>query len=276
MNEQYYFGYLGSPEWKAKRKAVKKRCSNICERCHLYLVDEVHHLTYERLHNESLEDLQGLCCGCHDFLHGKTGIDPIEKSIRVTVSEKIIEFWDAQAEKLRRVHIAKLPPEKSRWFRMCAGEQFAVPEQVFLDEQGKAILDPSGWERYRVSSMRAPRRLPPDFESEFAEQKKRMELEEKRLKENPECYTSFRNAPPETAKEAKALFKKYLMIVERGRECTIRNVRETKSWGVVLDLQERTTSGWSRYQIHEAHRKLAEGEIVLDHDRKVWVVMGEA
>src|SRR4051812_46653240 len=58
---QEYANYLDSPEWKAKREAVKRRCNNICERCRKYLVDEVHHLTYERLFNELLEDLQGLC-----------------------------------------------------------------------------------------------------------------------------------------------------------------------------------------------------------------------
>src|SRR5690348_5248702 len=98
MNERY-IEYLSSPEWKAKRKAVKERCSNICERCHRYLVDDVHHLTYDRVYDEPLEDLQGLCAGCHDFQHNHSGIDPLRKSIRVTVSWKIIEFWDSEKRK---------------------------------------------------------------------------------------------------------------------------------------------------------------------------------
>src|SRR5262249_54111979 len=97
MNERY-LRYLDSREWKAKRVAVKERCNNVCERCHRYLVDEVHHLTYERVYKERLEDLQGLCAPCHAFLHGSSEIDPLQKSIHVKVSWKYIEYWDAKAQ----------------------------------------------------------------------------------------------------------------------------------------------------------------------------------
>jgi hypothetical protein len=69
-----YLEYLNSPAWAAKRKAVKARCNSICERCHKYLVDEVHHLTYAHLFDELLEDLQGLCKPCHRFLHHASGM----------------------------------------------------------------------------------------------------------------------------------------------------------------------------------------------------------
>ena len=301
MNERYIIEYLSSPQWKAKRKAGKKRCNDICERCHLYLVDEVHHLTYERIYNERLEDLQGLCAGCHEFLHGKSGIDPLQKSIHVTVSGKIIEFWDSQAGKRRRVNIAKLPPERFRWCRMYAGDklietflensqlgQFDVPMDVFLDEKGKAVLDPSRWERYRVASWignrwysaRRDRRGRPNsgesMKAETTEQEKRKELEEKRLEENPEHYTSFEHASPKTLKQTKALFKKYPRVVDHGCECALMNVRETKTMGVVLDLQHTTTRGWTRHKIYGADRQLAEGKIVLDSDRKLWVVRNQS
>jgi hypothetical protein len=68
--------YLKSKEWKAKRKAVKERCQNICERCHKYSVDGVHHLTYERLYNERLEDLQGLCAGATISYTAGAGLIP--------------------------------------------------------------------------------------------------------------------------------------------------------------------------------------------------------
>src|SRR5262249_8716042 len=73
-----YLKYLNSPEWKALRDAVIKRCQGICERCKKYLVDEVHHLTYDRLYHEALEDLQGLCEPCHEYLHNKLPVDPLE------------------------------------------------------------------------------------------------------------------------------------------------------------------------------------------------------
>lgn len=39
----------------------------------------VHHLTYEHIGNEPLEDLQGLCRACHDFLSAESDIDPAER-----------------------------------------------------------------------------------------------------------------------------------------------------------------------------------------------------
>jgi hypothetical protein len=32
-------------------------------------VEEIHHLTYERIYHEELEDLQGVCGYCHAFMH---------------------------------------------------------------------------------------------------------------------------------------------------------------------------------------------------------------
>jgi hypothetical protein len=294
MNERY-IEYLNSKEWKAKLKAVKERCSNICERCHRYLVDDVHHLTYERVYNESLEDLQGLCAGCHEFLHSHTGIDPLKKSIRVTVSRKIIRFLDSEARKFRHVKIASLPPERFRWFRWYDGDkliktglensqlgQFDVPMEVFLDEQGKPVFDPSKWEEYRVASRianrwysarREPRvKREQSMEARFAEQEKRKKLEEKRLNKNPEHYTSFEHVPRQTSTQAKALLRKYPRVVDHGQEGTILRVRETKTMGVVLDLEQMTANGWIHWSIHEADRQLAEGKIVLDSNRNLWVV----
>lgn len=60
-----------------KRREVKQRAMGMCERCHENRMDHVHHLTYERLYNELLEDLQGLCADCHKFLSGKSSLDPM-------------------------------------------------------------------------------------------------------------------------------------------------------------------------------------------------------
>jgi hypothetical protein len=51
------------------------------------------------------------------------------------------------------------------------------------------------------------------------------------------------------------------------------NVRETKTMGLVLDLMLTTTDGgWGFYKIYGADQKLAQGKIVLDSNRKLWVV----
>src|SRR5438876_9617110 len=100
-----YVPYLKSPEWKAKRQSVNKRCKGICERCSKYPVDDIHHLTYDRAYCERLEDLQGLCKPCHQFLHGKSGIDPLAPSIHIKVTWKLMQFWDDKARRFRRIKL---------------------------------------------------------------------------------------------------------------------------------------------------------------------------
>jgi hypothetical protein len=65
-----YAEYIRSPEWRQKRLEIIRRARGICEQCGLWPVVNVHHLTYERLGNEPLEDLLGLCSGCHERAHG--------------------------------------------------------------------------------------------------------------------------------------------------------------------------------------------------------------
>lgn len=82
MTREEYEQYLRSPQWKAKRAAVLKRAGGKCEECTReykirgkgsgYMVwpaQEVHHLTYERVGNENLDDLIGLCERHHHAEH---------------------------------------------------------------------------------------------------------------------------------------------------------------------------------------------------------------
>lgn len=66
-----YEAYLCSPEWGRLRAAVHERAGGVCERCYIAPIYAVHHLTYIRKYNERLEDLQGVCFECHEFIHGK-------------------------------------------------------------------------------------------------------------------------------------------------------------------------------------------------------------
>ncbi|MCG9127276.1 HNH endonuclease [Candidatus Poribacteria bacterium] len=62
-----YMTYIRSSEWKEKRKTKLEDCNSKCE-CEGGCVREatqVHHLHYDTLGNESLEDLQALCAKCH-------------------------------------------------------------------------------------------------------------------------------------------------------------------------------------------------------------------
>lgn len=66
--------YLRSEQWFEKREKVLLRARYVCELCKEREASQVHHLTYERVFDERLEDLQALCVRCHKRAHkrGKT------------------------------------------------------------------------------------------------------------------------------------------------------------------------------------------------------------
>lgn len=69
-----YKVYLQSGTWKRKRLLKLEQVGNSCENCG-FRADKglhVHHLTYERLGDELLEDLKVLCEDCHNDIHQKT------------------------------------------------------------------------------------------------------------------------------------------------------------------------------------------------------------
>jgi len=298
FNEKY-FRYLNTPDWRAKCAIVRERCNNVCERCHKYQVDEVHHKTYKHIFNEPLEELQGLCAPCHQFVHGNSGIDPLNQSITIKVSSKLIEYWDSSAKKSRRVKIAKLPSENFRWTEIVNANagmerfslqqsqlgQFTVPMDVFLDDLGNPVFEPSRWAEFRTASWingrwysnrRTGRDLPhvvehrlEGFKADKVAAEEREEAERRRLQDYPEHFTSYQTNIPNTSKEVVRLFKRYPQIVNRGRECTILNVRETKTLGIVLSLSySDSNGGWRRWTFPDADKLLAEGRIILDHDRE--------
>lgn len=63
--------YLYSKEWKLKRDLVLKRDKYICQECKVNQAIDVHHLNYDRLFNEKLEDLLSLCRECHFKIHNQ-------------------------------------------------------------------------------------------------------------------------------------------------------------------------------------------------------------
>lgn len=76
-DREKYQAYLCSREWAEKRRAVHDRAKGKCERCKLFDIDAVHHVTYARKYAEPLEDLAGYCKWCHGFTHGKHDFDPV-------------------------------------------------------------------------------------------------------------------------------------------------------------------------------------------------------
>lgn len=78
MEKSEYQKYLASREWALLKEAVKKRSGGLCERCKFGFYEQTHHLTYERIGNELLGDLLGICTPCHEFLSGKHSQDPAQ------------------------------------------------------------------------------------------------------------------------------------------------------------------------------------------------------
>lgn len=86
MNKTDYAEYLRSPHWKDVVARVRKRSGGACERCRLGLEQQAtHHLTYVHKGAEVVtqhvgdpaNEVLGVCSDCHDFLHGKSKLDPV-------------------------------------------------------------------------------------------------------------------------------------------------------------------------------------------------------
>ncbi|SEH31559.1 HNH endonuclease [Chryseobacterium culicis] len=73
-----YHEYLESQEWKVKRKQVFDRDNNLCQRCKKESALHVHHLTYDNIFKEKLEDLMSVCPECHSQIHYEELISKIE------------------------------------------------------------------------------------------------------------------------------------------------------------------------------------------------------
>lgn len=109
--KEKYQAYLCSREWAEKREAVRERCGGICERCENLSMDAVHHLTYARKYEESLEDLQSICRFCHEYTHGKLSVDPAHPRNKL-----LFDYFSRS----KQVPITPLPPKLfSDWTWVC-------------------------------------------------------------------------------------------------------------------------------------------------------------
>lgn len=88
-----YQRYLASREWAVRREVVRARSGGRCERCIRRPMNAVHHLTYERIGRESLEDLQAICNVCHAFLSGKTEYDPLENEAKWIANQDGVDLY---------------------------------------------------------------------------------------------------------------------------------------------------------------------------------------
>lgn len=89
-----YYDYINSEEWKTKRAQAIERDGRRCRTCLSNKHLNVHHLTYDRIFNESLNDLITVCHECHCKIHdlGKSGMclnDAIVEVIKMNSGNKI-------------------------------------------------------------------------------------------------------------------------------------------------------------------------------------------
>lgn len=63
--EKGYINYLKSDKWKNLRLKILERDNYICQNCKTNKACHVHHLTYDRIGRENLEDLIAICLDCH-------------------------------------------------------------------------------------------------------------------------------------------------------------------------------------------------------------------
>lgn len=67
MDDKYQ-NYLSTDDWKSLRRQVLERDNYKCHVCGT-TANRVHHLTYQNIYNEDLDDLVGVCAGCHQAIH---------------------------------------------------------------------------------------------------------------------------------------------------------------------------------------------------------------
>lgn len=72
-HSQLYTTHLQSEKWARTRRLVLLRANHRCEKCGEATARQVHHLTYEHLGDEPLEDLVAVCIPCHQAIHNPDG-----------------------------------------------------------------------------------------------------------------------------------------------------------------------------------------------------------
>ena len=82
-----YKEYINSEAWAQIRWCKLREVGYKCEECGRKWELDVHHLTYERLGNERMDDLIVLCVRCHGDLHYYKNRVPAEEKMILQQTE---------------------------------------------------------------------------------------------------------------------------------------------------------------------------------------------
>ena len=81
---EWYVEYLKSDHFCELRERILARWDHRCSVCYEHQVDttmDIHHRTYDRLHQEKTTDVILLCRRCHDLFHDNTPKESPEKGL---------------------------------------------------------------------------------------------------------------------------------------------------------------------------------------------------
>ena len=112
-NDVDYNKYMKSPEWAKKRKERLELDGYKCQMCGTTEKLEVHHIKYDTLGNENMDDLITLCEHCHTKVHSAKSLSWCFKHNRFP--NKGIEKW-VKGKKRRKAkrERAKAKEEKKK------------------------------------------------------------------------------------------------------------------------------------------------------------------
>lgn len=120
-----YKQYIASAAWRKRRTLLLKERGNRCERCGIFRFGrgelQIHHLTYERLGAERKDDLQVVCCFCHDAADRERA----EK----TATRNAESLWNARVDGWAR---AKYGDDWGNWYQGDVDAEF----EEWLEDEG--------------------------------------------------------------------------------------------------------------------------------------------
>ena len=141
-----YINYIKSEKWAKKKQELFQEKGKKCELCGSTKHIHVHHLTYERLYNELIIDLQPLCRSCHEKEHGRKftfGAKSKQERNKNRRKKRAIDKKKTLSEAQRIKNDLKkvghnMPDKKQRKLIACDGQIInarPVDGQVVMDVQ---------------------------------------------------------------------------------------------------------------------------------------------
>lgn len=102
----WYDDYLETDHWKEIRAQKVVAANGLCERCgegakrrgDRWIGLHVHHLNYDRVGCEFLDDLEALCIHCHQVAHGLAEDTEANRiKVRTRLAVGVVEWFDEDA-----------------------------------------------------------------------------------------------------------------------------------------------------------------------------------